>query len=193
MTAFADFIDLRTAVVEHVGNAGITDVFPRFVRLAEAMFNRELRLRQQITTATVTFSEGVAALPDDFAEMIGVFDGGGCEYLMQGPQSVQSGGEWYAVEGNSLFAPLIDGELSIKYYAEIPALGMGPTDSNWLLLKYPTLYLYAVSLEAAKHQKDAGLAEVTNILMQEAIMDACGDDTRARYARARVRVAGPTP
>lgn len=45
MTAFTDFLDLQAAVVEHVRDASIADVFPRLVKLAEVTFNRRLRCR----------------------------------------------------------------------------------------------------------------------------------------------------
>jgi hypothetical protein len=88
MTAFADFIDLQTAVVEHVRNPSIADVFPRLVKLAEVGFNRRLRCREQISTATVTISGGAGVLPADMAEIIGVYDAAGMEYIAQPLQAV---------------------------------------------------------------------------------------------------------
>ena len=61
--AFDDFLDLRTGVFEQIGRSDIADVFPRLTKLAEARLNRELRCREQITEATLTFSGGVASLP----------------------------------------------------------------------------------------------------------------------------------
>ena len=51
MVAFADLLDLQTAVIERVKTVGITDVFPQLVRLAESDFNRRLRCAEQVTTA----------------------------------------------------------------------------------------------------------------------------------------------
>lgn len=195
MTAFADYIDLRTAVIEHVGRSDIADVMPRLLSLAETGLNQDtgFRLRNQITTSTLTFASGASALPSGFLEMIGVFNGNGCEYLQQSPASVQSGGAWYAMEGDSLIAPLMSGTLDVKYYAEITPLSTSSLAANWLLTKYPLVYLYALGLEAAKYVKDADLMAATASLLRDAKSMAKSDDTTARYSRARVRVAGPTP
>ena len=65
MSAFADHLDLRTAVVEQVGSADIAEVFPRLLALAETKLNRQLRLRDQITDTPVTVTEGKIWIPPD--------------------------------------------------------------------------------------------------------------------------------
>lgn len=190
MSAFADLLDLQTAVVEHVRKPEIADVFPRLVALAESRLNRSLRMREQISTATVTFTAGRAALPTGFVEMIKLGIPNGCEYVQQAPQSTLYG--VYSIQGDELVAPNVSGDLRADYYASIPAL-VGMTSSNWLLARYPDVYLYAVAFEAAKYTHDAEMAMATKGLMDEAVSSAKGDDASARYSRARVRVAGCTP
>lgn len=187
---FADFLDLRTAVVEHVRNPGITDVFPRLVALAESRLNRTLRMRDQITSATLSMVAGRAALPSNFAEMIGVFAPSGAEYIQQ---STHHQGYYYSIQGSDVVSTCMDGDLRMDFYALIPPLGDSLTTSNWLLARYPDIYLYAVSFEAAKYTHDAELAMATKGLMDDAIASAKGDDETARYSRARVRVSGVTP
>lgn len=189
--ALADFLDLRTAVIEHVSNPGIADVFPRLVALAESRFNRTLRMREQITNTTLTMTAGRGPLPANFAEMIGIYDGSGAEYLMQSPQHRH--GYYYSIQGSEVVAANITGSLAMDYYAMIPPLGSSITTSNWLLARYPDVYLYAVSFEAAKYAHDAELAMAAKGLMDDAIALAKGDDEAARYSRSCVRVAGPTP
>jgi len=189
--SFADFLDLRTAVVEHVRNPGITDVFPRLVSLAESRLNRTLRMRDQITSGTITIASNRGALPANFAEMIGLYDGNGCEYVQQSPQ--HKIGYYYSIQGAEIVTSCITGDLTLDFYALIPPLGDSMTTSNWLLARYPDVYLYAVSFEAAKHTHDAELAMATKGLMDDAIAQAKADDETARYSRARVRVAGVCP
>ena len=181
MAAFADFLDLRTAVIEHVGNAGIADVFPRLVEIAESRLDRELRMRQQITTQTLTVAGELLTLPATFAEMIGVYDALGREYL------------GYDVQDATVTMASVEGAVSVKFYARIPTLTSSVTTSNWLLARYPDVYLYAVGFEAAKYIRNAELAVQTKGLLDEALFSARADDERARYARTRVRVAGVTP
>lgn len=188
--AFTDYLDLRTAVLETVGRTDITDVFDRFTKLAEARLNRELRCRDQITEANITVSGGTAPLPADFREVIGLYDARGYEFVQQPPQAVKvTNYSFYSVSGSNIVAN--DGEYLLQYYAAIPTLTTSPTTTNWLLAKYPEVYLYAVSEEAAKFPPMnleilGGLTE----LRREAIREAREDDHMQRYARARVRVAG---
>ena len=190
MAVFADLLDLRTAVIEQVGRPDIADVFPRFVAMAESRLNRSLRMREQISNAVIAFSSGAGSLPSDFSEMIGLFAPSGAEYVQQSPQHMN--GYTYSIQSGQIVSPLIGGDANALYYATIPAL-VAMTDSNWLLDRYPDIYLYAVAFEAAKHGRDKELAGDMRGLMDDAIATAKGDDEAARYSRARVRVAGCTP
>lgn len=191
--AFADYLDLRTAVIEIVRNSDISDVFPRLVALTESRFNRELRMAEQITSATVTIDEGRAALPSNVAEIIGLYDAMGREYLMQPSQAVSFNGYFFAIEGTSIVAPKLQGDLVLQYYATLPPLADGLTVTNWLLQKYPDVYCYGVGFEAAKYLRDVELSASIKGLLDDALRSARGDDHGKRYSRARVRVAGVNP
>lgn len=192
--AFADFLDLQTAVIERVKNVGIADVFPQLVKLAEADFNRKLRCREQMTTTTVTIASGEASLPADFEEVVGVYDGSGYEYINQPVQAlrtVQSRG-YYAIDGSKIKAAA-DEVLTLTYYASIPTLTTSTTTTNWLLARHPSLYLYAVAMQSAVYLRDDALVSGLSgpLEMEYRAVDAA--DASSRYARARVRVAGVTP
>lgn len=196
MTVFADLLDLRTAVVEQVANPNIVDVFPRLVGLAEAYLNRNLRTASQIKTATVTFAVGVAPLPADFAEIIGLYSASGMEYVQRPVQSTKpaSGtGHFYSVNASGLFMNGYSGDMQLEYYATLPTISGAMTDTNWLLAKYPSVYLSTVSLEAAKFMRDAEMAKAMAALVQEAMAEVASDDFSSRYSRARVRIGGVTP
>jgi uncharacterized radical SAM superfamily Fe-S cluster-containing enzyme len=194
MTAFADLIDLQTAVVELVGRSDIADVFPRLVRLAEADFSRMLRLSEQMAQTTVTITGGAASLPADFQSLIGVYDGAGYEYVAQPPQAIrthQSRG-YYAIIGNSIHAPA-DEVLTLQYYGSVPTITTGPTGTNWLLQRHPGVYLYGVATEAAKYARDAELALALARVLDNEYRKANEAESAKRYSRARVRVQGVTP
>ena len=194
MTAFADALDLRTAVVEHVRNPGIADVFPRLVRMAETTFNRRLRCREQMDSASVVISGGSGALPADFQEVIGVFNGAGIEYIGQpvnALKEVQPRG-YFAISGSTILAAA-DETLTLDYYAKIPTIADDLTDTNWLLEKHPGLYLYAVGMEAAKYLRDVETAQATAALVEVEFTAAAAEDAQQRYSRARVRIQGVTP
>ena len=191
MTVFADMVDLRTAVVEHVASADIADVFPRLVKQAENRLNKHLRTRHQVTETTLTFAGGSATLPSDFAEMIGLYSAMGYEYVQHTLPFSRPNSYFYAVNGSAISATLLSGDLRAQYYAKLTPLTM--LTSNWLLAECPMVYLYAVGMEAAKHRRDADLAQATEALLREAMQELLSDDFSARYARSRVRVGGCTP
>ena len=194
MTVFADALDLRTAVIEHVRNPSIADVFPRLVKMAEVTFNRRLRCRDQITTATVTITGGVGNLPADMAEIIGVYNGAGIEYIAQPLQVIRQQFQraCYAVTASQLSAPE-DEVLTVEYYATIPTIADVLTESNWVLERHPGLYLYAVGLEAAKYLRDVETAQATMPFVDMEFAAVAAEDAQQRYSRARVRVQGVTP
>lgn len=196
MTAFADFLDLQTAVIEQVGTADIADVMPRLVKMAEAGFNNRLRCREQISSTTVTISSGSASLPADFLEAIGLYDDNGFEYVQQPPQNNRIAAKhrhFYAIGASTLTTSGPDGDKTLEYYAKIPSATDSVTDSNWLLQKHPAAYLYAVSAEAAKHVRNVELAQQMMALSDMELRTVEAQDARERYSRARVRVTGVTP
>lgn len=194
MTAFADLLDLQTAVVEMVKNPDVAEVMPRLVKLAEADFNRRLRMAQQMTTASVTIAGGVGDLPSGFEALVGLYDSAGVEYIEQPPQALrtQQSRGYFAIVGSQIQAAA-DEVLTLQYYASIPTISGSMTTSNWLLQRHPGLYLYAVGAEAAKWVFDADLYGKISTLLGMEYAKAEGDDAARRYGRARVRVQGATP
>jgi len=177
-----------------VKNVSIADVFPQLVKLAEASFNRRLRCREQMTTASVVIASGTATLPTDFEEIVGVYDSSGYEFINQPVQSlqqVQTRG-YYAISGSSILAKN-DETLTLQYYAKLPTITDSMTDSNWLLQRHPGLYLYGVAFEAAKHLANPELAQAIGPILELEYQAVDAADASGRYARARVRVQGPTP
>lgn len=190
MAVFADYLDLRVAVAEHVGNRNITDVMSRLTQSAEAWLNQKLRAREQITAATLTFTSGQASLPADYLEMIAVYDSFR-RPLIQGTlmdvKRVCSEYWRYAIDGSNIIIYGIDGTRDVEYYAALPTLTTSVSTTNWLLTKYPHVYLYAVGLEAAKFLRDSELIQATDALLQRAISDLKIDDDRALWGNASAR------
>ena len=194
MTVLADYLDLQTAVIEQVANPDIADVMPRFVAFAETRLNRELRTRDMMAQAAITIASGVAPLPTGFLEAVGLFAANGCEYVQQPIHAVKDGLDhgFYAVQGGNIMCNA-DGAKVLDYYTALPSLNASITATNWLLAKYPALYLAAVSYEAAKHLRDIDGAQALRAIYDMELSDARADDSRARYSRARVVIQGDTP
>lgn len=196
MAVFADYLDLRVAVAEQVGNRNISDVMPRIVQMAESSLNQKLRHRKQITSDTLTFASGVATLPTDFLEMINVFGAYGVAMAAGSIADVnRCGSEYsrYAIDGTSVLIYGLSGDRDITYFAKIPTITTSVSSTNWLLADYPSVYLYAAAVEAAKFLRDAELAQATQALLAQALSDMKVDDERARWSNATVRVQAVTP
>ena len=194
MTAFADQLDLRAAVIEQVANPDIADVFPRLVKLAESEMSRRLRTDDQITSTQLVVATGAVALPTDYAAPLGLIKASGAEMVQMSIEAynrLASRDGFYAVAGREIKAP--DAEYTLTYYAKIPTISGAMGDSNWCLQKYPALYLYAVASQAAKHMRDVEMARDLIALAGDEFAEASAQDTSERFDRARVRVGGVTP
>jgi hypothetical protein len=193
--AFTDHLDLRTAVIEEVKRSDIVDVFPRLLKLAETDFNRKLRCREQVTSTTLVFTSGSATIPTDFQEAIGLYDASGREYTQQTLQLVKNpnAGAFYALNATSVYVDSADDSKLFEYYAKIATIADSLTDTNWLLTKYPSLYLYAVTIEAAKYLRDLEMVQQTRPLLDMEYADIQAQDFGERYSRASVRIQGVAP
>ncbi|MBA3243254.1 MAG: hypothetical protein H0T60_18695 [Acidobacteria bacterium] len=196
MGAFVDYLDLRLAVADLVKSRNITDVMRRLTLTAESRLDSDLRTRHQITDGVVTFTGGTGTLPANFLEMINVY--GVSNYLLRsGPLSDarRSGSMFYryTISGTSIYIQGYTGGRDIQYYARIPTLTTSDATTNWLLERYPNVYLYAIGLEAAIHLQDMERAELITGQLEIAKRAIMTDDERARYSNASVRVQGMTP
>lgn len=182
MPVFADTLDLKTAVGDHVGNRSISDVWSRMVQMAEMDLNAKLRTRDQLTDITLYFDSGLSPLPGDFLEVASFPDHCGHDTYPR-----------YHLDGFAITIDGFTGEKAFRYYAALPTLSRSLSACNWLLSRFPTVYLYGVGLQAAKHLKDVDLAQATDQLYGYALQSMRMSDERSRWANKAVRVQGCTP
>jgi hypothetical protein len=196
MAVYADSLDLRTHVIEQIGQEGITDVWPRIVQLAELNINRESRHRRQITGTTLTFTAGVATLPTDFLEALHLY-GTNKREMFEAPLSVvkESGSQYgyYAIDGSSIVVYGYDGTKDFEYFAVVPTISAALSDTSWVLSSYPDVYFAACLLEAAKHTKDIEAASIAERLFDMAMDKMRIDSDRQRFGRGVVRPNGVKP
>lgn len=196
MSGIANYGELRMALSDHVGHRNISSVLPRLVQTAESKLNRELRTRFQLTSSSFTFANGTTPLPADFLEMADVYGQNGHRYRAGPVSDSQRHGSMYSrysIQGANILINGFNGDRSFDYYAKLPTLTTSSATTNWLLDRYPDVYLYAVGLEAAVYLKDMDLVGVSKEMLKEAMGMLKVDDDRARWANTTVRVAGLTP
>lgn len=188
--AFVDALDLRTAIFELVPDAR-SDVWPRYVSLAETMLNRTLRHPRMIKSVTVTLLSNEAVLPSDYIEMIEVYRSGqsyGEVHIDEFDDSYV--GYCYAIADNKIHLTG-EGDQSIRYYAKVPTLADSLTATNWLLDEGPDVYLYSVAAEALKRKPDEWAA--TMRARETALTQLNSAGNRLQYGNSVVRVKGNTP
>ena len=195
------YSELQTSVTSWLSRTNDTAsiaLYPDFITLAEAKFNRSLRTREMEASATVAASNGVVALPADYLEIRRLYIDGSVkkelEYLtpetfyLSFPSNTGNS-KYYTIEGANII--LADQSTSanvmILYYQKIPALS-GSNTYNWLLTAHPDLYLASVLSEAygvikndAQEQKWYQKAVAT----AESILSS---DKKGKYSGSAMRV-----
>jgi hypothetical protein len=177
-----NYANLLIDVGEWTGRNDISSIFPLLLHLAEAKLNRNLRTGYQETTADVELVDGVATLPVDFLEARAYVadDARQTDFLVRG-QTIES-----------LATPPWNGNLTVSYYAKIPALSPAhPT--NWLLELDYNVYLYALAVEVFIWAKNAEMGQVASSMRDSAISTVILNDENARWGRSRVTNRDLTP
>jgi hypothetical protein len=150
--AITTYSELQTAVQNWLDRTDLSSRVPEFIALAEAKFNRRLRVRQQLTTTSLSPSSGSASLPSDYLEWKRVTWEGSPQreleyveptYLVQAyPDSPSDTPRFFTIEGANLkIRPVSSTSITLAYYEKIDALTDQAT-TNWLLTAHPDVYLF---------------------------------------------------
>jgi hypothetical protein len=212
--AITSYSTLQDAITTWAMRAGDTDFeaqVPDFITAAEQMFNYgfgdipALRVSEMETSDTLTPTDGVATLPDDFLELRSVRSNSSPNASMGGLVSPDFGVDEYAYSsasatpngyvlsgGTIITYPHGTSDIIVSYYAKIPALSdANPT--NWLLTKAPMVYLYGALLHAAPYMMDDVRAAALGTMFKGFVDGLVNTDRKARWGNSRVRLRAPTP
>ena len=200
--ALANYVDLQASVAAWLHRTDLTAVIPDFVTMAEARISRDLRLRKQITTSTLTTvpnTQGVT-LPTDWLEMENISVATSIERQLtyatieQLDSRFPSGGAMgtpviYTIEGDQvLFGPVPDAAYTINiiYYSRLPSLITNST--NWLMTNHPNIYLFATLIEAFFYTQDAEQIARYTQRYNEGLNQLQQQDDRATHSGSALRV-----
>lgn len=193
--AIQDYATLVTAIQNWTARADLNSVIPDFITLAEARINRDLKVRQMLSTVGLTASGGSFTLPSDLISIVrvSITDNGYDRELQPLPSSNnlnarQATAKGYVVEGQ--VAKIIGGDgsedVTLSYYGKIPAVA---TSANWLITAYPDIYLYATLLETAPYIGNDPKIGVWQAGYESAIDSLNRTDSESRFgASPRMRV-----
>lgn len=185
-----NYTDLLASVALWMHRSDLTSQIPDFIALAEAEFNRRLRVRDMETAiASTALVSGEYTLPADFEAMKYLRADTSPpktlllttqEYLADKPD--QAGTPLYfAISGTKAICWPTSGNIKGAYYAKIPALTSTNT-TNWLMTKHPDLYLFGVIAQACVYTRDAPLESAMSQRVDRLIASINSDSKAAEIS-----------
>lgn len=201
--AITTFSGLKASVAGWLARSDLDSDLGSFVELATAMFNRRLRTRQMIATATLTPVDGVAIIPSDYLQYRRVTETGGVRralsYLSpdaaerEYPFNYSGQSAHFSIIGGSLVTyPQSANPVELVYFQKIPALSDAVT-TNWVLEQYPELYLRAATAYGADFIKDDAQMQKFMSMAERLIFEIGSVDNLANYADAETWTKGIHP
>jgi len=191
--ALANYTDLKASVADFLNRSDLTSVIPDFITMAEAEFNRTLRVREMSVRTQGPIDSQYVKLPDDFLGMrnIDLLTDPITPMTYKNLQNLDihrvgdaTGKPIYysIVQNNIEFAPVPDGTYTIEivYYQKVPTLSSNTT--NWLLDNHPDAYLYGTLQHSAPYLQSDERIGVWAGKYQQVIEQITTSDEKAKFS-----------
>ncbi len=181
------------------------DLAPRcadFIALAENDLNLQLRTCDQLTkTALALDANGQADIPSDYLAFRQVVAQSNpfCALDLVTPSFAnryKSGSgvpQYFTIDAGKLSVfPRSQTEVELTYFAKIPALSID-APQNWLLQKFPNVYLTGACMYAGMFIGDAERTVGMTAMFRSQIETFQMAEEAGMYSRASMRQSEPTP
>lgn len=165
-------------VSELYGRTDKTTEIQDAIRMTEAHCNSRLKCREMDAVSTIPITAGVGTAPTDLQSVHSVamtvtpYTGLAYEPIEVTEQRRPDVGgtpEVYDIVGEQILTwPPTDSTVRFRYRQNIPALTDSNT-SNWLLEKYPHVYVYGSYFQIYKHLKDDTKAQANASMFNASI------------------------
>lgn len=185
---------LKTSIGNWLNREDLTSQIPDFISLAEARFNRELRVNAMVQRDYTTATLDYVALPTDWLQAVTI--------AVTSPADTYSALSYVSTEeyndlrkdgmtGTPRYFTIIDDNIlllpwpgsnvtvELIYYGQIEALSDSNT-SNWLLARSPDLYLYTSLLQAEAYLQNDERVPLWAGAVQKTIADMNIESERAK-------------
>ena len=200
--AISNYTELKTAVANWLDRDDLTDRIPEFIALAEARFNRALRIRamESKQTASTVAGQQNLALPPRFVQMrnvqINTSPVTAMQYVTPEMFDRLYGGsssgtpKFYTVIANELqLGPTPDSVQTIEmlFYETFQALSVS-NPTNWVITNAPDVYLYGALLEAEPFIMNDARVQLWATAFRQSIADIQEQDDKDRHSGSALRV-----
>ena len=201
--AIGTFAQLKTAAANWLDRSDLTDRIPEFITLAEARFNRNLRIRDMETVFTaISTAAGTReySLPTGFVQMkefhLSTDPITPLSYITPEMMSRMWAGSakskpqvFTIIADNVRLGPNPDAvyTTSMLYYKTFTALSDAAT-TNDMLTNNPDVYLYGTLLEAEPFLMNDQRVQLWLAAFQKAVDDIQNQDNKDRHSGSQLRV-----
>ena len=200
--AISTYSELQTAVANWLDRDDLTDRIPEFIALAEARFNRVLRLRSMEAkyTADTVAGQRNLALPTSYIQMrnfqVNTSPLTTLSYVTPEIYDRLWGGstsgtpKFYTILANEVsFGPIPGSvmEVEMLFYKKFTNLS-GVTTTNSLLTDSPDLYLYGAMMEAEPFIMNDERVPLWAAALDRAVSDMQEQDNKDRHSGSALRV-----
>lgn len=210
--ALANYSDLKSAVGNYLGrasNAAFQLRVPEFITLGEARIKfgsappldcPPVRCRDMENSADITITDGIGALPERWLEFTRLYWPSQPNYRLTyidpnrfwaEVDRVGTIPQHYTVEGGNIYVTpgASSGTLKTQYYKAYPSL-VENTDTNWLLLNAPGVYLHSALIEAFGYVRDRQSQEASALAYASAARSISDYMAKADSSGTKLRVVG---
>ena len=200
--AISNYTELKTAVANWLDRDDLTARIPEFIALAEARFNRVLRLRSMEAkyTANTVAGQRNLALPTSYIQMrnfqVNTSPLTTLSYVT--PEiydrlwggSTQGTPKFYTILADEVSLgpiPASVQEVEMLFYKKFDNLSVSTT-TNWLITNAPDIYLYGSMLEAEPFIMNDERVPLWAQALQQGISDLQEQDNKDRHSGSALRV-----
>ena len=200
--AIGTYSELQTAVANWLDRDDLTARIPEFIALAEARFNRALRLRSMEAkyTANTVGGQRNLALPTGYIQMRNIQDNPSplttLSYVTPEIYDRLWGGstsgtpKFYTILADEVsFGPIpaTVQEVEMLFYKNFENLS-GSTTTNWLITNAPDVYLYGAMMQAEPFIMNDERVPMWKMALDEALSSLQEQDNKDRHSGSALRV-----
>ena len=180
-----DYGSLQSALTDYLHRTDLAVQIPTFIQLAEAKISNNIksRLLEVSTNLYTVYGVNSVALPSDYGSLKNIQIAGSLNtvltllpddtFLEYSNNNATSLPRYYCIQGNNILlspTPDLVYTLNVVYYQNLTTLS-GTNSTNWVLTRYPYIYLYGALIEASVFINDPEQVQFFQLKFDDAIKD----------------------